>query len=592
MKLSDFVMEYLAEKGVRHVFYVSGGAAIHLCDSASNHPQILPINGQHEEHSAAAADMYYRASGIPGVVVTTSGPGATNIVTSICNAFFDSIPMLCLTGQVSRFRIKSDKALRQKGFQETDVVSIFESITKYVVQVIDPQMIKYELDKAYHSMLEGRPGPVALDIPDDLQREEIDPDQLVGYCPPNQVGIVDHAEDWGEIVEAIKTSERPMLLYGAGVRCAGVEKEAIRFAELMQIPFALTWGAADIAPYTHPLNVHSVGVCGPRSGNFALQRADLIVAMGTRLSQMITGGKMDLFAPNAKKIMVDIDPYELSKFTKGTVTIDVPIQADLKAFFLQKPEWRNDRDLSSWREWIKDLDLKFPICSEERMEKPGLVDPYVFIKELSHQCEDGEIILSDTGANVSWMMQAIEPKKKQRILSAWNHTPMGYSLPASVGAACATGKRVMCVIGDGGFMMCLQELATIRRHNLPVKVFLFDNQGHAIQKQTMETWLQGNYTGADYDSGLYFPDYALIARSFGMDFIDISDHDSLSQRLEEAISQPGPVLCQVQLNPDQRIDPMLKFGAGIEDLNPKLSRDTLDEIMGSQISPEAVVCEC
>lgn len=580
MKLSDYVVDFLAKRGLHHNFLVSGGAVIHLVDSSSKHPQMQPICVQHEESGAAAADAYSRVTRNLGLVMTTSGPGATNIVTSVCNAFFDSIPLLCLTGQVSRFRLKTSKALRQKGFQETEVVSVFESITKYAKLVTDPLTIRYELEKALFLATEGRPGPVVLDIPDDLQRTEIDPDKLEPYIPTPTTWTVSDTQT-SQLTQLIQEAKRPILVLGAGVRCAKAEEEVLHFARSWKIPILLTWGGADLLTHDDELNMGRLGACGQRAANFAVQNSDLVIAMGTRLSQMITGGKQELFAPLAKKVMIDVDVEELKKFGTDTIRLDLSILCDLKFFLKQyiassKESFAED-SFYPWREKIQSWVQKYPLCTPEDYLSKERVNPYVFIKELSKVTSPGAVIIGDTGANISWTMQTFEVKKGQRIFSAWNHTPMGYSLPASIGAALATNQEVVCLIGDGGLMMCLQELATVRRHQLPIKIFIFDNQGHGIQKQTIDIWLKSHYVAVDYDSGLYFPDYQKLAEAFDLPYFSIRDHKDLGL-LTKLATAKGPFVCNVEIKQDQKIVPMLKYGSHLEDLDPKLPREEIELI--------------
>jgi len=581
MKLSDYVIDFLAKAGIGHSFVVTGGAVLHLIDSAGRHPTMKPVCVQHEEFGAAAADGYFRASGKLGLAMTTSGPGATNLLTSVCNAYFDSIPMVCITGQVARFRLRPNKKLRQRGFQETDISSVFKSVTKYVHLVTDPDLIRYELEKAVHIAKEGRPGPVILDIPDDLQRVEVDPEKLKSYAP-FQFPFPPIENEVKQLFEWIHTAKRPVLILGAGIHCAQVEKEAVAFARYFKIPVLLTWGGTDLMPYEDPLNMGGVGVCGPRAGNFAAQQSDLVIAIGTRLSQMITGGKQSLFAPRAKKVMVDIDMEELRKFGPSTFVLDLPIRSDLKKFFHQCEKlYQNDSaDLFSlWRDKIQSWKRRYPVCTPQDIKKPGPINPYVFIKELSKVAREGDIIVADTGANICWTMQAFETKANQKIFSAWNHTPMGYSLPASVGAALSSGKEIICLIGDGGLMMCLQELATVNRYQLPIKIFIFDNKGHATVKQTIDIWLESRYVAVDEASGLSFPNYQKLAETFRLPYFCLGNHLDLQNNLGAIFKQPGPFICHLQILDTQRIVPMLKFGAGLEDLDPKLPPEELAAIM-------------
>lgn len=581
MKLSDYVVDFLAKQGTGHSFLVTGGAVLHLADSTARHPFMEHICVQHEESGGAAADAYSRVSGRLGLAMTTSGPGATNLLTSVCNAYFDSIPMICVTGQVARFRLRPNKRLRQRGFQETDITSVFGSVTKYVKLVVDPLMIRYELEKAVYTAYEGRPGPVVLDIPDDLQRVEIEPEKLPSFTPPNEAYPAS-PQQVEVLFQMIREAKRPVLILGAGVHCAKVEKEVIAFARHFQIPVLLTWGAADLLVHQDELNMGGVGVCGPRAGNFAAQQSDLVIAIGTRLSQMITGGRQDLFAPMAKKVMIDIDVEELNKFGPATFHLDLAIQAHLKSFFIQcerlYAEKVGDR-FFAWREKIRSWKKRYPICRKEDYALTEKINPYVFIKEFSKVTREGEIIVTDTGANICWLMQAFETKPNQKIFSAWNHTPMGYSLPASVGAALGSGKEVICLIGDGGLMMCVQELATIRRYNLPIKVFIFDNGGHATVKQTIEIWLESRYVAVDAASGLSFPDYSKLAEAFRLPYYHLKNHADVQKNLGAICDQKGPLICHLDILETHRIVPMLKFGKGMEDLDPKLPEEELQAVM-------------
>ena len=582
MKLADYLADFLAAQGVTHVFLVSGGAIIHSVDAAARHPSLQVVCTQHEQGAGAAADGYARIARRPGAVMVTSGPGATNLTTSVANAFFDSIPVIFICGQVATFRIRKSDRLRQKGFQETDVVSVFKSITKYVTQVQSPADIRYELEKAVFLAQEGRPGPVLLDIPDDIQRADIIPDSLKSFVPPLRA-VPDMEESAEKLLSLITESRRPVVIMGAGVSITQTEKQALRFLENFGLPVLLTWGGKDIIPADHPLNMGGLGVCGPRAGNFAVQNADLVLALGTRLCQMITGGKPCFFAPAAKKVMVDIDREELTKFTQEEFLLDLAIEADLRDFFdvfaEARPAPGSGDPFFKWRGQIQTWARTYPVCAPERYQRQDSVDGVVFVNELSAQLPQGVTVVADTGANLAWTMQTVQVKPRQRIISAWNHTPMGYALPASVGAACASGQPVVCITGDGGIMMSLEELGTVRRYDLPVKIFIMFNQGHGIQRQTIDTWLESRYTAVDKESGLFFPDFRSIAAGFDLPYVNIRNHGDIQPALEQVLQSSGPALCVVEIVKDQKIVPMLKFGAGLEDLDPKLPPEEIQQIM-------------
>jgi acetolactate synthase-1/2/3 large subunit len=530
--------------------------------------------------AGAQADGYSRISENIGCAMTTSGPGVTNLTTSIANAYYDSIPCIFITGQVATFRIKKSKKLRQKGFQETDVEAIYKPITKYAVTLRDPKKIRYELEKAVYLARIDRGGPVMVDIPDDLQREEINPDKLISFTPLKspKKNIIKKVL---LVFQLIEHSKKPVLILGSGVRTGKSIKQALAFAQHFGLPILLTWGGKEMVPFNHPLNMGVFGVCGPRWGNFAVQNSDLIIAIGTRLSQLVTGGKQNLFAPKAKKVMIDIDHEELNKFTRDIFKLDIKIESNNSEFFdICQSLYRKRKDLFiSWRKRIREWREKYPICPSSYYAKEKEVNPYVFVTILSRLVKSGEIITADTGATLAWIMQTWEVKENQRIISAWNHTPMGYSLPAAIGAAFIKKKNIICLIGDGGLMMCLQELATVARYHLPIKIFVFSNHCHGIQKQTIDTWLNSNYTAVDEKSGLFFPDFTKVAQVFGLATVNIRKHKEIEKRIEKVLKYQGPVLCNIEIYPDQKIIPMLKFGNGLEDLDPKLSRKELAEIM-------------
>lgn len=371
------------------------------------------------------------------------------------------------------------------------------------------------------------------------------------------------------------------MILGAGIRIAHAIEPVLNFARKQGIPILLTWGGKDIMAHEDPLNMGGLGVVGPRWGNFAAQNADLIIAAGTRLSQMITGGKTTLFAPKAKKVLIDIDPNELNKFTQNDFKLDLGIQAPLPLFFKLLTSLSDDKKdrFVNWRAKIREWEAQYPICPPSKYAKKTFVDGHVFVKEISKASDTSDVYITDTGANISWTLQAIEMKQGQRIFSAWNHTPMGYALSASIGAIAAGVPRVLCLTGDGGLMMNIEELATIRRYNMNVKVFIFSNDGHAIQKQTIDTWLNSNYAAVDQKTGLSFPDFIKTAEAFGLPAVRIADHAQLPAGLKQVLTTPGPVVCELMIDPDQKIEPMLKFGSGLEDLNPKLQPAELNAIM-------------
>lgn len=566
MKLADYVAEFLEKNQVGACFMVSGGAVLHLLDSINHKTNIPIICSQHEQAAASGADAYSRTSKENiGLVVATSGPGATNLTTGVSNAFFDSIPMICITGQVATFRSKSKNKIRQYGFQETDVVNIFKPITKLALKLESPQQIRYILEKAIYFAKNDRPGPVLIDIPDDLQRSEINPKKLKGYKGKSNKprGEKNKLKIFKEINKYLAESSKPIVILGGGVRISKSENQITHFLEKLNVPFVTTWAAKDLLPTNHYLNIGTFGVCGPRAGNWAVSESDLIIILGARLNQMQVGGKLSEFAPSAKKIMVDIEKSEIRKFKKTDLKIDLEIVSDLKEFTNKfYIETSNNNHWNKWVVWLRD---EFSVIKEHKNDKVE-ISAYKFLDKLSAFRNNGSIIVTDAGGNLCWTMQSFNCKSNQRLISAWNHSPMGFSLPAAIGASIANPKsRITCIIGDGGLMMCLEELGTITRNNLPIDIFIFNNKGHGIQKQTINTWLEGRMIGVDHESGLYFPDFQKIANGFEIDYLVINKLEDFS--LDLSINKGRPRIFDVMIKPEQTIFPMLKFGGNLKNLD-------------------------
>lgn len=583
MKLSDYVMEHLHSQGTKHVFGMSGGAAVHLFDSATKHSGIGTTFVAHEQSAAMAADGYYRVSGRLGACVVTSGPGATNLLTGVCCSFYDSVPALMLTGQVATHRLKGQRKVRQVGFQETDSLSIYSSVTKYAEQLRDPNQVACILDQAYGHAQAGRPGPVLVDIPDDLQRAQIDIATLPRYAMPRQPGAARLREQVGSLLEQISAAKRPVIVLGGGLSTPRKSEELRAFLRFVEVPLLQTWAGLDLVPYDWKNRIGTFGVYGSRLGNFVVQHADLVVCLGTRLSQNLTGGVLDTFAPNAQIAMVDIDQGEMDKFDGYGIEVSERIQCSMSDFFdvaqtaLQKfkaPEiepW-----LVTIGRWRAELPDDIP---DEPGDGAGFIDANHFVRKLSEQLADDEIIFVDTGGNLTWTCNNLRVKPFQRVLSAWNFTPMGYAVAAGIGAAAAAPDRpITCIIGDGGLQLCLGELATVVRHNLPLKILLFNNHSHGIQKQTLETWLGGNYAGVDAASGLGLSDFPNVVKAMGLPVVNISRSSDVECMLKEAFAISGPVFCNVEIDPNQKLYPVLKSGAPLENQMPLLPPQLLDEL--------------
>ncbi len=580
MKLSDYIAEFLVKQNIKHIFGITGGAIVHIFDSIGKRNDINYICPQHEQTVAMAADAYSRITKKIGVGIVTSGPGATNLLTGVGCSYYDSIPVLFITGQVSRHRLRKDKKVRQLGFQETDVIDIFKPITKYAVLIEDPKKIKYELEKAIHIAKSGRPGPVLLDIPDDVQREEINPEELESYIPEH-LEKKDISNEINECIKLIEKSKRPIVILGAGVKLGKAEEKAMDFIKKLKFPVALTWATRDMLLQDDILNAGGFGITSQRYGNFAIQNSDLVIGIGTRLDTHHTGTPVNMFAREAKKIIIDIDESELDKF-QDQIDFDVLINADVNDFFdkikspLEEIETQNILDwifkINNWKKTYPSYNSSYPDNQK--------IDAYAFLEELSKKSSEGDIIITDAGGNLAQTMGGYEFRKKQTLFSAFNHSPMGYSFPASIGACFANNKKpIICIIGDGGLQMNIQELATMAHHKLPIKLFIFNNKGYGMIQQTQEDWLNSKYEASCCNKGIANPDFVEIGKAYGLKSERISNHRELKEKLPEILNSSEPVLCELEINPNQRVVPMLKVGRPIEDAKPLLPREEFLENM-------------
>ena len=580
MKVSDYIAEFIKQQKVKQVFGITGGAIAHVFDSLGRCPDVEYICNQHEQACAMAADAYSRVTGNLGIALATSGPGATNLITGIGCSYFDSIPTLFITGNVSNKVSSKGTGLRQLGFQEADIARVVEPLTKYSVSISNASKIRYELEKAVYIAKSGRKGPVLVDIPEDIQREEIDPREMVGYIPEKRrVDFEKLESDIGKGLALLKEAKRPLLVFGAGVRLGDCVDEAKKLVEELNIPYGLTWGGKDILPGHSENYIGEFGITGSRRGNFAMQNADLIWSIGSRMETHATG-KTNYFSLNSKKIIVDIDEAELEKFEITGLDVDLLIQADVKDFFevlKNKIGSIEIGNISRWKEVIGIWREKY--SSDYKILNKDYVNPSVFFEMLSGLLNGGEIIIADTGESLPQSMNLLKLKNNQRLFSAFNNTPMGYSLPASVGASFAKPREnIICITGDGGMQMNLQELATIKKHNLPIKIFIFQNQGYNMIKSTQNSWLDSRYEASSLEKGIAIPDFVEIGKAYGIESVRISDDGCLKDMLEKVLTTPNPTICELNIIPTPTFL-ALKSGSALENLLPQLDQEELKKNM-------------
>ncbi len=582
VKLSDFIASFISKKGVKSVFAISGGASLHLIHSIDAHPDINYICTHHEQGAAMAADSFSRVSGNIGVAIATSGPGATNLITGICCSYYDSVPLLIFTGQVSTFRMAGKTGVRQIGFQETPISNITKEITKYSTTIQKADDIKYELEKAFYLAKQGRPGPVLIDIPDNLQRELIDVDKLRTFKKTieNEKKLFPSSDEqiqkiWCEI----KKSKRPVVVAGWGIHLSKTENEFLEFINNYQLPVALTWGASDLIESENNLYIGTFGTHGMRHANFAVQNADLIISLGTRLDTKSTGSPITTFAREAKKIMIDIDPAELSKFDSFGLSFDILVQDDLREFFkcFQSKQFILDKEISnkSWFEKLNNWKQKFKEIDEyEKKTDYSHIDPYIFFKKLSGEISCNTSLFIDTGCSIAWAMQSMNFKKGVRVFHDFNNTAMGWALPALIGGYFADPKREqVCIAGDGSFMMTMQELATVLHHKINLKLLIINNSGYSMIKQTQDQWLGSNYVASSEEGGLSFPDYQKIAEAFNLKYIELSNSLDMDEKISRFLLSTNPVLMNVKIPKTSRVKPQVKFGRPNEDMEPLLPRN-------------------
>ncbi len=586
MKVSDYIADFLAKKKVKYVFAVTGGASLHLIHSAKKNKKIQAIFPVHEQTCAMSADAYARISKNIGAAFATSGPGATNLATGICGAYFDSVPVLYITGQVSTQRSKDSTGVRQIGFQETDCVDMYKSVTKYAHKIKNAKEIRYQLEKAYHLSMSGRKGPVLIDVPDNIQREKINPKKLKSYIPKKEKKITKFSFKYKKILKLILKAKRPILILGWGVHLSDSYKEINLLVNKLRFPVVTTWAMSHIMENNNKLKIGTWGTHGTRFSNFAVQNSDLILSLGSRLDSKATGSPVNTFAREAKKIVIDIDKTELNKFKKFKLKIDIKINEDLKAFtkkFLKyNPKVKND--LNPWYKKIAKWKKKYPICKKEYYLE-NKINPYVFIDYLSDLVKQNTSIVVDTGCAIAWTMQGFKFKKNQILLHDFNNTAMGWSIPASIAIAISTKKEVIVIVGDGSLSFKLQELSLIKKHNLNIKIFLLNNNGQSMIRQTQDQWLKSKYIGSSYSGGLPKINFLKIAQSFDLNVKKLIFQRNLKNNLKTFLSSKTSGLCEIVLSEKHRVIPQVKFGKPNEDPEPLLPRkEFLDNMIINTIS--------
>lgn len=534
-----------------------GGGAMHLVDSLGNNKDIEYVTLLHEQACAMAAETYARIDYNMGVILVTTGPGGTNAITGVAAAWLESTPMLVISGQVKTQDLKEGYGVRQRGNQEIGIVEIVSSITKYAVTIKNPMEIKYHLDKAIYEAKNGRPGPVWIDVPLDIQAAEIEEDKLQSYISERNNISLRIQEDARIAAELLREAKKPVIIAGQGIERNNGREKFRSLVEKLQIPVLFSWIAVELLEYEHECNLGKPGMVAPRYSNFTMQDADLILAIGTRLDPSMIGYDPEDFAPKAKKIIVDIDKYELDKF-KFDITLKVQSDATVFIDELLK-QVLNDEQNDVTKKWLRqcqDQKKKYPIVLDKYKDEKESVNPYYFVDVLSNELADDDVIIpgsSGAGIDVFWL--AFRNRKNQRALATGSLGSMGYGIPAAIGACLASNRRTICIEGDGSIQLNIQEFSTIVGMDLPIKIFVNGNGGYLSIMNMQRNHFSGHFVGANDMSHLYLPDIIKVADSYGLKTFEIKRHDELENGIRQTLDIEGPSLCYVHMRDDILIQP-------------------------------------
>ena len=567
IKVLEYLIDYLVYNEFDTFFLVTGGAIAPTIDYIGRNKKVKYFCFHHEQSAAMAAEGYFRTSGKMGIVLATSGPGAQNLLNGICGCWYESIPCLFITGQVNTHE-SLDSIIsnpRQVGFQETPVTESFKHFVKFSKKITNVDEFDVTLKEALSKCFENRPGPSIIDIPFNIQNSYLKDFKLSKFRVKNPLSNINDS-DIQFILDKLKTSKRPLLLLGHGVKLSNAQSEASELIALLNIPFVLSWGGFDIIHHDHPNFIGDIGVYGSRGGNYAIQNCDFLISIGSRLDTRQTGGNLKLFSVESSKVMVDIDENELNK-DRGN-NIDLKIKANALEFILKlktkverlnlNPEWQDY--INRWRNIM-----------EKRKTKTDVLTSYEFLEELNSKIPTNSIIVPDQGGNLVWSMQSIKIKKGQKMFSNFGNSSMGYALPASIGASVSTKNPIFCIDGDGGFQMNIQELQTVKNYKIPIKIIILNNRSYGIIKQFQDSLFDSRYIatdGEDYSA----PDFVKIGKAYGIESIRATK-SNYKEVIEYLINVNKPILIDVIIDKEQKLIPKLEYGNALENMTPYLKID-------------------
>lgn len=595
IKLSDYVIQFIENLGVKHVFLISGGGVIHIIDSVGKSRKIKFVCNHHEQACTMAAEAYSRVTDNIGVCIVTSGPGGTNTITGVLSAWLDSIPILVISGQIKRETMGAGAKLRQLGDQEINIVDIVKPITKYAVTVMEPLDIRYHLEKAVHLAKSGRPGPVWIDIPLDIQGSLINIEDLKKF---NSLEVKPTYETDKRIlkkgvtktINELKSSKRPVLFVGNGVRLSHASKELLKLVNLMKIPVLTSFTAYDLVGCDNKFYFGRPGTVGQRAANFIIQNSDFLLILGSRLNIRMLSYNYKSFAREAYKIMVDIDKEELRK---KTVHPDLALNFDAKDFILEMLSQLKEKvlnlEINDWLERCRLWNDRYPTVLPKYWQEKKFVNPYCFVDTLSKYLKTNDVMALANGSACVCPYQALKFPQGMRVVVNSGCASMGYGLPAAIGACFARNKNnTICIEGDGSIQLNIQELQTIVHHKLPIKLFILNNEGYLSIRLTQNNLFKGKYVASDAKSGVSCPDFIKIAKAYGIKTEKISNNGELNRKIKKTLSYSGPIICEVVVSPTQQFIPKVtskKMPDGsfvskpLEDMYPFLSRKELKENM-------------
>lgn len=590
IKLSDFVIKFISDLEVKHIFLLPGGGCMHLIDSVGKNKDIKHICFLHEQAAVIAADGYAQYNNNIGVAIVTTGPGSTNAITGVAASWIDSTPIIVISGQVKRNDLQKKTGVRQMGIQEVDIISIVKPITKYAETIIDPNSIKYHLQKAVFMAKEGRPGPVWLDIPIDVQGSIIDENNLLEFDIKDEIisyNTQELSKKVAKCIDLLNNSERPVILAGNGIWLSGATQAFIDIIYKLKIPILTTWRMLDLLPEDSDFFFGRPGSIASRYANFIQQNADFILVIGARLDLAQIGHNYNSFVPKGKKVIVDIDEREISKIN---TKIDIPIVSDANYFIKEfKKQFHNIKlkNISEWLKKCKKWKIKYPL-PKGTLTNDKKIDTYAFINILSFLLNENDVIVpGSSGVGSEITLQTLKVKQGQRVINSPGLGSMGFGLPQSIGVCLASdSRRTICIVGDGGLQHNIQELETLKRLNIPIKLFVLNNNGYAAIRNTHKKFFDNRLVCCDPSSGLTLPNTCKIASAYGLKTKKINNSLNMKKDIKNVLNTEGPIVCEIIIDPDLQITPKLSsivkddgsiVSAPLEDLYPFLDRNEFND---------------